>query len=90
MRDGVAAVIGPMSVNSAAHIQSICDAVEMPHLQLQWDFTENRDAYSINMFPYHASLSKAYLDFIVYYDWADLTVLYDTDDGRSSSPSSIE
>ena len=78
----MAAILGPMSSTSAGHIQSICDAVDMPHIETQWNYNENQDVYSINLFPHYLSLSRAFLDFIVYHDWTIFTILYENDEGQ--------
>jgi len=81
LNDGVAVVLGPMHPYSAGHVQSICDAVEVPHVQTQRDIAENNDIYSINVFPYYVNVGQAYLDFIVHQKWQSFTILYDNEDG---------
>ena len=48
---GVAALFGPESGTTSGHIQSICDAFEIPHIETRWDITSKRDGYSINLSP---------------------------------------
>jgi ionotropic kainate glutamate receptor 2 len=48
---GVAALFGPESGTTSGHIQSICDAFEIPHIDTQWDIVGKRDGYSINLSP---------------------------------------
>ncbi|KAK2148222.1 hypothetical protein LSH36_509g01058 [Paralvinella palmiformis] len=66
IKDGVAAVFGPMSYLSAAHVQSICDAMEIPHVEARWDYNDNKEFFSINLFPDYMKLSQAFIDFISY------------------------
>merc|ERR1719334_1377733 len=35
-RRGVAAIFGPRSPDCAHHVQSICDALEIPHMEARW------------------------------------------------------
>ena len=81
MKDGVAAIFGPMSSLSAAHVQSICDAMEIPHVETRWDYHENVDFYSINLYPYYMTLSQAYIDLITKWNWKAFTILYETNEG---------
>ena len=34
------------------HVQSICDAMEIPHIETRWDFRLKRVDYSINLYPH--------------------------------------
>ena len=38
LRSGVAAIFGPQSGQTSAHVQSICDAMEVPHVETRWDY----------------------------------------------------
>ena len=80
----MAAVFGPMSSLSAAHVQSICDALEIPHVEMRWDFREIPDFYSINLYPHYRTLSKAYLDAIKYWAWTSFTILYQSNEGKKN------
>jgi len=80
---GVAAIFGPSSSFTAHHVQSICDAKEIPHIETRWDTTTStvRDQYSINLYPYPQSLRKAYLDLLEQLGWETFTILYETNQG---------
>lgn len=58
LRNSVAAIFGPQSENTANHVQSICDALEVPHIETRWDYKLMRDEYSLNLYPHPKSLSK--------------------------------
>lgn len=58
LKSGVAAIFGPQSGQTSAHVQSICDALEVPHIENRWDFRLTRDAYSVNLYPHPSTLSK--------------------------------
>ena len=79
---GIAAMFGPISSQTAAHVQSMCNAFEIPHLQWNWDARDTRDYYSISLFPHYLTLSRAYRDVIRYWGWERFTVLYEDNDGE--------
>ncbi|XP_045623949.1 glutamate receptor ionotropic, kainate 2 isoform X4 [Procambarus clarkii] len=81
LRSGVAAIFGPNSENTANHVQSICDAMEVPHIETRWDYKLTRDAYSLNLYPYPPSLSRAYYDILMQLKWKNFVVLYDSNEG---------
>ena len=78
----MAAVFGPMSRVSAAHVQSVCDTMEVPHIQTLLDFNEDREKFSLNIHPHFKSLAQAYVDFVLYYGWKKFTILYDSNEGE--------
>lgn len=82
LKEGVAAIFGPMSSLSAAHVQSVCDAMEIPHVQTRWDPNDIKDYYSMNLYPHYTTLSKAYLDLITHWKWERFTILYEDNDGK--------
>lgn len=84
VRDGIAAVFGPMSAISAAHVQSICDALEIPHIETRWDFREIPDFYAINLYPHYKTLAKAYMDIISHWQWSSFTILYQSNEGMGA------
>lgn len=61
LRSGVAAIFGPQSAQTASHVQSICDTMEIPHLETRWDFRLRRESCLVNLYPHPASLSKVRL-----------------------------
>ncbi len=58
LKSGVAALFGPESGTTSSHVQSICDAMEIPHIETRWDFLTKRDDYSINLYPSPKQISK--------------------------------
>ena len=82
LSSGVAALFGPSSSISAAHVQSICDAMEMPHVETRWDCRQDDDFFSINLYPQYMTLSRAYIEYIVYLQWKPFAILYETNEGE--------
>ncbi|XP_059153995.1 glutamate receptor ionotropic, kainate 1-like [Physella acuta] len=78
---GIAAMFGPMTSLAAGHVQSICNAFEIPHLQWRWDPRDKRDYFSISLYPYYVSLGTAYKDAVRHWEWDRFTILYEDNDG---------
>ncbi|KAM9469053.1 glutamate receptor ionotropic, kainate 1 isoform 2-T2 [Clarias gariepinus] len=76
---GVAAVFGPSHSSSVSAVQSICNALEVPHIQTRWKHPslDNRDSFYVNLHPEYASISRAVLDIVHFYKWKSVTVVYE-------------
>ncbi|NXF50730.1 GRIK1 protein, partial [Oceanites oceanicus] len=76
---GVAALFGPSHSSSVSAVQSICNALEVPHIQTRWKHptVDNKDAFYINLYPDYAAISRAVLDLVLYYNWKIVTVVYE-------------
>lgn len=62
MREGIAAIFGPQSPEAASHVQSVCDAFEIPHIETKWDYKIRKENYLINLYPHPMTLSRVRLD----------------------------
>ncbi|NWW72194.1 GRIK1 protein, partial [Climacteris rufus] len=80
---GVAALFGPAHSASVSAVQSICNALEVPHIQTHWKHpsVDNKDAFYINLYPDYAAISRAVLDLVLYYNWKVVTVVYEDSTG---------
>ncbi|NWV52398.1 GRIK1 protein, partial [Daphoenositta chrysoptera] len=80
---GVAALFGPAHGSSLSAVQSICNALEVPHVQTRWKHptADNRDAFYINLYPDYTAISRAVLDLVLYYNWKIVTVVYEDSTG---------
>ncbi|NWV06123.1 GRIK1 protein, partial [Ptilonorhynchus violaceus] len=80
---GVAALFGPAHSSSVSAVQSICNALEVPHIQTRWKHptVDNRDAFYINLYPDYAAISRAVLDLVLYFNWKVVTVVYEDSTG---------
>ncbi|TNN75106.1 Glutamate receptor ionotropic, kainate 1 [Liparis tanakae] len=76
---GVGAVFGPSHSSSVSAVQSICNALEVPHIQTRWKHpsVDNKDSFFINLYPEYSSISRAVLDIVQYYKWKTVTVVYE-------------
>ncbi|XP_067113889.1 glutamate receptor ionotropic, kainate 1 isoform X3 [Osmerus mordax] len=80
---GVAAVFGPSHSSSVSAVQSICNALEVPHIQTRWKHpsVDNKDTFYINLYPEYTAISKAILDIVTFFKWKKLTVVYEDSTG---------
>uniref|UniRef100_A0A2K6AU59 Glutamate receptor n=1 Tax=Macaca nemestrina TaxID=9545 RepID=A0A2K6AU59_MACNE len=80
---GVAALFGPSHSSSVSAVQSICNALEVPHIQTRWKHpsVDNKDLFYINLYPDYAAISRAILDLVLYYNWKTVTVVYEDSTG---------
>lgn len=81
---GVAAVFGPTHSSSVSAVQSICNALEVPHIQTRWKHpsVDNKDNFYINLYPEYTSISRAILDIVVFFKWKSVTVVYEDSTGE--------
>lgn len=81
LRSGVAAIFGPQSPQTASHVQSICDTMEIPHLETRWDYRLRRESCLVNLFPHPSMLSRAYVDIVRAWGWKSFTIIYESNEG---------
>lgn len=83
---GVVAIFGPSHSSSSNAVQSICNALEVPHIQVRWKHhpMDNRDTFYANLYPDYSSLSYAILDLVQFLKWKTATVVYDDSTGGKS------
>lgn len=81
LRNGVLGIFGPLSSPTSMHVQSICDALEIPHLETRWDFQKERNDLSINLYPRPHILSRAFIELINAWDWKTFSILYEENEG---------
>ncbi|XP_073988845.1 kainate-type ionotropic glutamate receptor subunit 1D isoform X1 [Rhodnius prolixus] len=81
LRSGVAAIFGPQSSQTASHVQSICDTMEIPHLETRWDYRLRRESCLVNLYPHPMVLSKAYVQLVEAFGWKSFTIIYESNEG---------
>ena len=75
-------MFGPAHPLLGPHVQSICDAVDVPHLEARPDSSGGSAGFSVNLRPGHAELARAYGDLIGFLNWSRLAVVYEDNDGK--------
>lgn len=78
---GVQAVFGPSDPLLGSHIQSICDALDIPHLEARLDLEPEFKEFSINLHPSHEILNRAFQDVMTFLNWTKVAIIYEEDIG---------
>ncbi|KAK5640359.1 hypothetical protein RI129_011170 [Pyrocoelia pectoralis] len=81
MEFGVQAIFGPSDPVLGAHIQSICEALDVPHLEARIDFEPFSKELSINLHPSQELMNKAFRDLMTYLNWTKVAIIYEEDYG---------
>ncbi|XP_043273099.1 glutamate receptor ionotropic, kainate 2-like isoform X2 [Venturia canescens] len=78
---GVQAVFGPSDPILGQHIHSICDALDIPHLEVRLDLDAEAKEFSINLHPAQKLLNAAYQDVMDFLNWTKVAIVYEDDYG---------
>ncbi|KAF0295768.1 Glutamate receptor ionotropic, kainate 2 [Amphibalanus amphitrite] len=82
LRRGVVAILGPSDPLLGPHVQSICDAVDVPHLEARvGEAAGGAAGLSVNLHPAHGELASAYGDLIGFLNWSRMAVVYEDNAG---------
>lgn len=84
MEKGVQAIFGPSDQLLGSHIQSICEALSLPHIETRIDFDIRPKPFSINLHPSQQLINNAYKDLMVYLNWTKVAIIYEEDFGMYS------
>lgn len=80
---GVQAIFGPSDPLLGPHVQSICDALDIPHLETRLDMesrSPNKEL-SINLHPSQETLILAYKDLMRFLNWTKVAIIYEDEGG---------
>ncbi|KAL7047475.1 hypothetical protein ACKWTF_002928 [Chironomus riparius] len=78
IENGVTAIFGPPSDSLLGpHIQSICEALDIPHIETRFDIDHGAKEFSINLFPQQKKLNDAILDTVKYLNWTRYAIIYE-------------
>lgn len=80
LKEGVVAILGPMSGTASQHVQAICDSLEVPHIEMKPDLVLRRDDLAINLYPSYDVLARAYIDLIQAWNWTSFAVVYESNE----------
>lgn len=79
---GVQAIFGPFDASVGLHIQSITDALDIPHLEARQEMEPKEKEFSINLFPTHEDINKAFKDTVNFLKWKKFAIIYENDFGK--------
>ncbi|KAJ8957106.1 hypothetical protein NQ318_007321 [Aromia moschata] len=85
MEFGVQAIFGPSDPILGAHIQSICEALDVPHLETRIDFEPLSKELSINLHPSQEHMNRAFKDLMTFLNWTKVAIIYEEDYVRNST-----
>lgn len=83
MEFGVQAIFGPSDPLLGAHIQSICEALDVPHLEARIDFEPVSKEFSINLHPSQDHMNRAFKDLMTFLNWTKVAIIYEEDYGKT-------
>ncbi|XP_044759039.1 glutamate receptor ionotropic, kainate 2 isoform X3 [Coccinella septempunctata] len=78
---GVQAMFGPSDPVLGAHIHSICDALDIPHLEARPDLESEFREFAINLYPAQHLLNAAFQDVMAFLNWTRVAIVYEGDYG---------
>ena len=82
MKYGVQAIFGPADPILGQHIHSICDALDIPHVEARLDLDQETREFSINLYPAQSLLNAAFKDVMTYLNWTKVAIIYEDDYGE--------
>ena len=74
---GVVALFDPIESSISSHIQSICDSLDIPHIEARWDFGSTRHDLAINLYPRPSVFARAYVDLVKFFGWQQFSIVYE-------------
>ena len=81
----MAAIFGPRNHDIAAHINSMCNTLEIPHIEVRLEPLANEvQLFSMNLYPDTARLSSAFMDLLKHFKWEKFVVIYGDQNGKAS------
>nr|WBU77235.1 ionotropic receptor [Odontothrips loti] len=78
---GVHALFGPTDPLLGTHVHSVCDALDIPHLEARLDMDAHPREFSINLHPSQDMLNRAFLDLMAFLNWTKVAIIYEEDYG---------
>ncbi|KAI1298706.1 Glutamate receptor ionotropic, kainate 2 [Halotydeus destructor] len=82
IQTGVIAIFGPTDPLLGLHVQSLCDALDIPHIESRtMHLGEDLAAkeFSINLHPGPKAVSDSLRDLIIYLNWTKVAIIYEDD-----------
>ncbi|XP_062609790.1 uncharacterized protein LOC134271606 [Saccostrea cucullata] len=86
---GSKVIFGTNSRISSEYVTSLCSQLSIPNIQIHWNSNKivtdttrpDRNHMTLNLYPYHHTLSAAHRDLIRFWKWHKFAVLYEDNDG---------
>lgn len=86
LSEGVAAIFGPSTSETAGIVASIANSVDVPHITAFWEREplggkRTPNEMTLNIYPDTEVLSRAFAELLIDYTWKSYTIIYEDDDG---------
>ncbi|KAF6208034.1 hypothetical protein GE061_016484 [Apolygus lucorum] len=78
---GLQGMFGPWEPVLGAHVQSLCEALDLPHIEARLDLDQGHREFSINLHPSQNHLNAAVKDLITFLNWTRVAIVYEEDYG---------
>lgn len=75
-------IFGPSDPVLGSHIQSICEALDIPHVEARIDLDTQPKEFSINLYPSQEQMNIAYKDLMLFLNWTKVAIIYEEDYGK--------
>lgn len=76
---GALAIFGPNDDRIGVHVQSVCDAVDIPHIESRMHNLANGKEFSINLHPGAYAKAHSLRVLISFLNWTQIAVIYEDD-----------
>lgn len=76
------AIFGPKDPELGVHIQSLCDSLDIPHLEARLQNLGERDInreFSVNLHPGSLAISESLRELVIYLNWTRVAIIYQDD-----------
>lgn len=77
------ALFGPSDGTLGTHIQSICEALDVPHIEARSDAEPVPKEFSINLYPAPRYTAQAFQDLLSFLGWSRMAVIYEDETGKT-------
>jgi len=76
---GALAIFGPNDDRIGVHVQSVCDAVDIPHIESRMHSLTSGKEFSINLHPGAYAKAQSLRVLIQFLNWTQIAVIYEDD-----------
>lgn len=76
LRNGVAAIFGPLSASASMHCTNICDSKDIPYVDFRWDADTKPPVINMQLHP--DTLALVFVDLVKAWNWKGFTILYES------------
>ena len=79
INNGALAIFGPNDDRIGVHVQSVCDAVDIPHVESRMHNLNIGKEFAINLHPGSYVVAQSLRVLITYLNWTQIAVIYEDD-----------